>query len=111
MLLASAMLSAPRVERMERASVRGFGFVANCAMDTGFDAIAYPSVASATGYNLVVFANDEPWKDRVPEPTQIVKQRALRRTDRPAVRQPDRSAAAGFLRRNQQPSHRDVVEV
>lgn len=63
---ASALLSSPKNgEGWYKPEYAFSRFVADCAMDAGFTAIRYPSVADSTGYNLVVLTTKREWGDAV----------------------------------------------
>jgi len=59
---ASALLSAPAEnEGWQKPEYTFSRFVADCAINAGFTAIRYPSVALPEGYNLVVLPCDQGW--------------------------------------------------
>ncbi len=63
-LTASALLSAPtEKEGWEKPEYTFSRFVADCAMNVGFTALRYPSVAHFEGFNLVAFPSEDDWKD------------------------------------------------
>lgn len=58
----SALLSAPtQSEGWEKPEYTFSRFVADCAINAGFNALRYPSIASPLNFNLVVFPSDLDW--------------------------------------------------
>lgn len=63
-ITASSLLSAPTSgEGWDKPEYRFSRFVADCARHAGYSAIMYPSIADASGMNLVVLAPLSTWTD------------------------------------------------